>query len=503
MELTFQSKPLCYLKCIIDEFRRQEETAEIIVPDSFPDIVRILDASGEAILRGKDCRNGNAILSGGVKGRILYLAEGEELPRCLETYLPFSIKVEHAELTEHTQLICTIHVRSVDGRMVNSRKAMLRTEMSCRILAYEDTKEDILELEEWPEFIQIRQEEYKLFLPLESSEKAFVVSDSVELPGASTECHIYQFFCAPELVQTKLVGNKALFKGNVHCKILYSGNDQRLHVYRHQLPFSQYCEFQSDFEDELVDFYSVITGCDLQPEQDLSSNHLSVSVHFLMQAVVSGRRTVMIPNDAYVVHGSLNAEWKNYTLSVLLDRQVLSQSLHCQMDGPVVDVIDWEAYPDNPVCNQSGDELRIAAGVGLHVLGYDKEGTLCTSYQYLQGELSLALAANSICACQQTTVGSVYLSPCAAGLEAQVDIGVAAMFSSEQKISGLCAGLVNEENSAIKERRPSVILKRITKQTQLWEIAKQTRTKAEAIKTANSIESDVISEGVILLIPIG
>lgn len=502
MELTFQSKPLCYLGCMIDEFCRQEETSEIIVPDSFPDIMCILDANAEAILRGKDCRNGNAILSGGIKGRILYLAEGEELPRCLETYLPFSIKMEHAELTEYSQLICTIQVRSADGRMVNSRKAMLRTELSCRIVAYEDKKEDILELEKWPDYVQIRQEEYKVFLPLESSEKAFKVGDSLELPGASSECHIYQCFCVPEVAQTKLVGNKALFKGQVQCKILYSGNDQRLHVYRHQLPFSQYCEFNSDFEDEIVDCYPVITGYDLQPEQELSSNAFSINVHLLMQAVVSGRRTVVIPSDAYAVHGSLDAEWKKYTLTVSLDRQILSQTLRCQMNGPVIDVIDWEVYPDNPVWNRRADETQIIMGVGLHVLGYDREGKLCSSNHYLQGETSLALAANSSCACHHTSVGSVYLSPCASGLDAQVDISVVAMCSSEQIISGLCAGTVEKDN-AEKERRPSVILKRITKETELWEIAKYTRTKAEAIQAANSIENDIISPGEILLIPIG
>ena len=57
MELTMQSKPVSWLKCVLSEVCRQEETSEAIVPDSLPDIGYILDAHASAVLREKELRN--------------------------------------------------------------------------------------------------------------------------------------------------------------------------------------------------------------------------------------------------------------------------------------------------------------------------------------------------------------------------------------------------------------------------------------------------------------
>ena len=63
MELSMQTTPLKFLRCVYHSIQTQEETAEPIVPDSEPDIDAVADCTANLILREKDLRQGSAIIS--------------------------------------------------------------------------------------------------------------------------------------------------------------------------------------------------------------------------------------------------------------------------------------------------------------------------------------------------------------------------------------------------------------------------------------------------------
>ena len=141
MELSMQTTPLKFLRCVYHSIQTQEETAEPIVPDSEPDIDAVADCTANLILREKDLRQGSAIISGKVMGTILYLPEDGTHPRNLRCELPFSIRLEDPALTENTVLAADLRVKSLDARVVNSRKAMLRVNISVGVRGYEAVEE--------------------------------------------------------------------------------------------------------------------------------------------------------------------------------------------------------------------------------------------------------------------------------------------------------------------------------------------------------------------------
>ena len=92
MECAFEERILSHLHLSADEWLRQEETADMIVPDSSPDAEQILDSYAVCTVRSVECRTGSVLISGGVQAGVIYLAQEETAPRVLESYLPFSIK---------------------------------------------------------------------------------------------------------------------------------------------------------------------------------------------------------------------------------------------------------------------------------------------------------------------------------------------------------------------------------------------------------------------------
>lgn len=499
MELALQSNSVPYLKRIVSEVLRQEETGETIVPDSEPDIGTILSVEAVPILRGKDCRSGSVILSGGVKGSILYLPEGENQPRCLELYLPFSMKAIDPALTEQSQVIASIQVISAEGRAINSRKAMLRVELGCQMQAFLPVEDTFCQITQPPKCLQLKQTEYKLMLPLETTEKSFQISETMVLPVPCIrlcDCAI-----SLELGDTRLMGNKGLFKGNAQCKILYTGEDQLLHVHRQSLPFSQFCEFLSDLDGEVVDYVPCITGYDLDWDRSGAADEISVLVHVLMQAVVSGRKTIHLIEDAYVTCGQLNALWQDTVMEVELDRQRFTKTVQKELEGPVVDVIDCQARTDWPQWILQGGQQTMETRISVSVIGYDRQGILCSMSGSVTQAQNTEAAETEQCVCQSIISGPLSLLPVPNGLEAKAELITQAQWFAKQTLRSICGASTEEQ--AQHSRRPAIVLKRVAGDTTIWEIAKASCAQPEAICQANDWSSDQVPAGEILLIPIG
>ena len=75
MELVFEEQSIDYLRRIFSGSAAQELTQELIVPDSYPDCGRIVFTGACAVMRGKECRDGGAAVTGGVRAGLLYVPE--------------------------------------------------------------------------------------------------------------------------------------------------------------------------------------------------------------------------------------------------------------------------------------------------------------------------------------------------------------------------------------------------------------------------------------------
>ena len=157
MELTFQTLPMRYLGNPIHSSQSQEQTAEVIVPDSCPDVSRIVYASASVIVRGKECRTGGVLVSGGIRASALCVPEDDSGARTLESYIPFSLRIEHPSVTEQTQAVVSAFVRQIDARLINSRKILFRADLCCTADGYREEEETLYTFSAPPKELQIKR----------------------------------------------------------------------------------------------------------------------------------------------------------------------------------------------------------------------------------------------------------------------------------------------------------------------------------------------------------
>ena len=103
----------------------KEETQEYKLPESMPDLGRVIAAWGQVVLRGKEWRSNPIGLNGGVMVWVLYAPEDGSGLRRLESWIPFSARIEHSHTGPDGVIRAESVLCSVDARSVSSRKQVL------------------------------------------------------------------------------------------------------------------------------------------------------------------------------------------------------------------------------------------------------------------------------------------------------------------------------------------------------------------------------------------
>ena len=497
MELSFDPTVIAYLRAAADTTAEQEETAEIIVPDSWPDAACVCSCFAEAMLRGKDCREGSVVVSGGIKAGIYYQPETEDAPRILECYIPFTVKVDQPALTDHSQVICTCNVRNVDAKPVNSRKIRLRTEIGCSIQAWNPAEDTLYAAAQLPKNLQVRTSDYALQLPLETAEKSFAVSDTPELPeGRPSIAALCKCLCTPMITERKLIGSKAVFKGVLRCNMVYTDTEQRLHRWETDLPFSQYCELNGDYDDEQALIIPAITGYDVQTESD---RRIALTANLLAQCLITGTRSVTMTEDAYATKGILEPVWKAYDFSPLIDHCHTNIPLRHQAATDLTQVLDWDLYTESIQTVQENDRVLLRTPIRLRVTGYDKDGALRSETVTTTGEAAFPLAGHASCRLQTDGL-SVNICESGGQLLADGEVCLSVWFFADQTLQTLCGGEIVPSQTP---RLPELLVRSVERNSRLWDIAKQYGSTVSSIQAANDLQGATVPQTDLLLIPIG
>lgn len=500
MELLFQNRPLRYLGQVFQTSRTQEQTAEVIVPDSCPDVERIVCCSASVLLRGSECRAGSATISGAIRASALCMPENASAPQPLDAYLPFTLRLDDAAITEALSLILRAWVRQVDARLVNSRKVLFRVDLALTAEGYAPQEQTIYTLSDAPMALALKKQTYPVLLPAERAEKSFVLSDELELPSSRP---FVDALCGYEtrvrVTDSRVVGSRAVFKGHVCLHVMYLSGDGGVNVWEEQLPFSQYCELSGDYSDAPISVTMLVTSAELTLDAAGEGRRLQLSLGLNAQCLVSERVMLELIEDAYAVGGTLMPQWQSYTFSCELDRQSLRDELRTQFAGNVATVLDCTAWPDLPYFEREGEKLRVKAPVNLKLLYLDTDGALQGASLRAEAGCETMLCENAKCTAEVTNCAC--LSQLSAdGAEVRAELLFALRCSAEQTLRTLCGGELSFPEQADAER-PSVILRACREGECVWDIAKQYATTCEAVCEANALSPDELSAGQLLLIP--
>ena len=246
MEVQFATTTYPFLKTITHGCQIREEVQQIKLPDSFPDIDRIVDCSGQILIRGKEWRSDGIRVSGGVMVWVLYApGDGAEL-KSVEGWIPFQGKWDFRDSKQDGSVCVTAHVQNLDARSVSARKLMVRCNISICAEALEPASCQVMQMEKIPDGIQFLINTYPLEVPLEAGEKLTQIEESVDLSGVRIG-RILSARTEPVILDSKIIANRLVFRGKVNLHVLYCSEDGGITAFDSEIPFSQYTDLDHEY----------------------------------------------------------------------------------------------------------------------------------------------------------------------------------------------------------------------------------------------------------------
>lgn len=494
LELQFQKSPLRCLKTAVCGEQNQEQTQEIKLSDAMPDIGRVIGCWGQVILRGKEWQPEAVALNGGVMVWVLYAPEDGTEHRTLECWIPFQMKWDLPQGTKEGRIRGAGQLRSLDGRSVSPRKLMLRAVIAGWVEALVTEDVEVFHPGEIPGDVALLENTRPVTIAVQSGEKVFQLDEELPFPEdfPLPEKLVY-YTLRPEILEKKVVGGRAVFRGNGVLHVLYISGDGRLHSRDFSLAFSQLGDVDGELQgDGMLDVTLGVTDLDVSLEE----GHLRLKCGMTAQYLVEDRVMLTLTEDAYSPRRSLKPEMGKLDIPALSEEgwEEIPVEQGAGVDGEGVDAV---FYPDFPRQRPGENGVQVELRGQFRLLYYTPEGTLRWTTARWEETHTIPAGENLHVWAQLRKSPWAVQGEGALRGECTLTLSYRATAGEGMPmVTGLTLGDVEEPDP----ERPSLILRRAGK-AGLWELAKAAGSTLEAIREVNHLEKEP-EEGKMLLIPV-
>lgn len=219
--------------------------------------------------------------------------------------------------------------------MLNSRKVLVRVGVRCTMSVYARQRQTLYDIPEPAATLQLRRTKIPLRLPLELGEKSFVLNEDVEIPGTKPAVErLLKCVYRTEVEEQKLVGSKAVFKGNLIVHALYECPEGKLHSFEAGVPFSQYVDMEQELDDHALSTVLAMTSVETEPDGQMDCRRLLLSANLIAQCTAYGEQEVSLIEDAFCTNAELSPQWAEWKVTGVLDRQNFRETALAQSDAP-------------------------------------------------------------------------------------------------------------------------------------------------------------------------
>lgn len=505
MEFELDRTQMNGFDALLDTTLRPEETLEMIVPDACPDILRVVETDGKVLLTRREAMDGRAELGGVIKATVIYSPDGETGMRHLDVTIPFTCGVDASNIVPGCVIVASARCCKADTRTINPRKVLVRAEAAVDVTVFAPRTETICSqvLEAAQRNVEQLTETQEVYLTACVQEKPFPFSDEVTLSASKPAAvELLKSRVSMSRGESKIIGNKLIFKGSANVSLLYRGQDDGTYSAGGELPFSQIMEISGVAEDAECDITLALTGTDCALNTEDDGRSVSVNLEVLAQAVVRESRVLQVLTDAYSTREPLAVERCDCPMDARLDRGVRSQNVRevWETPAPVRELVDCRMSVAQVTQSQEGERLILAAQVEVQALCVDEEGSLFSVQYPMTVPCALDLSEGCRCFCQCEGVGDVYAAPAPGGIEVRFTLDFRYCALTRRQITAL-SGLGPGEQAEDTVNQPSLVLRMLGQGERLWDVAKAYGTTIADIISANELEGEAAAESRLLLIP--
>ncbi len=346
--------------------------SELILPDNYGDIGRILKCKGEPQILSANASGQTVTVEGIVTLHLLYVNTEGEL-----TFYCQSLPFYHEAPVPEEGAIATVTPKMdfCNCRGVNNRKVEIRGAVSMK-LCFQKINDLTLVTNAVGGGVQLQKTKGELSTLLATAEKTLTLNDEIQMDSGSIH-HLLRWKGTVRDTEYKVVSGKVLVKGNLEIMALYQDMQGRYCPLQSKLPFSQVLDMEGLEPECLCTLRFQVISLELRPRTGLDGECKTLMVNATVQVTAQGVKTLTLPlvTDGFSTQCGLGIRKWNGNLHKLLETVEETHLCKKQIDlgreiGSVVDI--WcEVTSDRVQCEKNKVTVSGILTVCLLVLDSD------------------------------------------------------------------------------------------------------------------------------------
>lgn len=467
---------------------------DVIVPDSKPDILKVLQLSARPKLTNCETRSGHVILTGTVTFNILYLADNEEKGvHSITSSCEFSNLVKDSAIADTMLTFADIDISDLSFTIANCRKLNLRAALAASLRVY--LQRDI-ELIADIEGACTKKKALSSAVICAHAQSSSTVTDSFELSAAKAD--IFEILktdasvCSSEL---KVIDDKAIVKGALRVTVLYK-TQESIEYAQTEIAFAHVLEadgIRNDMSNEYCAKLTDITAT-VSQNSDGRQNVIDISADLFFRVIARSKKECTFISDAYIPHGALNCKYSSVsfddTETVIHNSVDFKEKVSLPDSSPSISVIyQTVARPFTESCRTENGKIHIDGYTEVYLLYLSNDET-SPVYSHKKN-IDFSLECDSP-GCMLTPVANAVMRNISYTIDSDNSIEIRGCVDVDIQ----CIRTVQEEiiyDASLEEyippKRSSIIVSFLSEGRTLWDIAKEYRIDQNDILSANALES--------------
>lgn len=485
---------------------------DIIVPDTKPDMARVLLLDGDVFITGCDVGTDRIVASGCVVCKILYISDDDTRSvKGIISNIPFSYTMDIPGARNGMKCRAKAVIEHMDHNLLNGRKINVKTILAIRCNAHEEVEKEIPSSISGIEDIQILKDNAVINNYMGSNKVNYVIKEDLELPSSKPAIgEILRNDVKITGKDFKVAEGKVIVKGDIGISTLYvADNEARsLQFIENEVAFTQFVDLDG-IDDETtvnVDYDLIDYKIDAIEDNDGDLRNVRAEVTLNIYVEGSSQKSVELLADAY-----------SPKARIVLEKQAIDlEEIFSEKRSQIIikDAIDLsECSPEvaeifNVMCDYNisetrieNDKLAVEGSIEnnlLYLANNDEQPIFCHKKELpFKHDIEMkginadmkADVAFELEHCNYSMISSNQV-------EIRIVISVNSKVESKKKLHVISKANENmiEENKL--KPKPSVIIYITQPGDNLWKIAKKYGTTVDnLVKTNNLADRDILIPG--------
>lgn len=507
MEMNIKNESLSVCSQVCRTKNTFTAECDVIVPDSKPDILKVLQLSARPKVTSCETKNGRVSVTGTITYNILYLADDEE--KCIKAITSsceFSNVVREDAISENMLTFVDVDVSELNCNVANCRKLTLKASLCMSLQVYSCYN---LDLVSEIEGACIKSRQISSSTICAHAQSTSILTDS--FPLASGKSPVKEILKTDGVItdsEIKIIDDKAILKGNLRITVLYK-SELKTEYAQSEIPFAHIVEAEGIREDMNAEYCVRLCGIDASPSTNSDGQMcvIDFSADLYFRVIARCTYSAKCVVDAFKPHGKLECKHTpvaSQYIDTTIKRNVdIREKITLPDSFPAISsVYQVVVRPFVENCSADGESLRTSGYAEVYILYLsDDESSPVYSYKtnvdFSSTCESPGCMITPVSDCTMKNMSYTISSDNCVEVRATLDVTVQCIRTCE-----LEAVYDVSELEYVPEKRPGIIVSCVCSGRKLWDIAKEYCVHPDNILKANALESeDGITPHMALIIP--